>query len=449
MRSFRIGSVFGIPIQLDLTFLLVLPLFAYIIGTQTGLWVDTLNSVFGTDIALGGLANGGTSFVLGTAAALGLFASVLLHELGHSVVAMRYGFPIASITLWLFGGIAQLTEMPEDWKQELYIAIAGPVVSVGLGVGLAALFLVLPGGTVAGSALLFVVGYLAITNLALAGFNLLPGFPMDGGRVLRALLARTRPYAQATQIAAEVGKAFALLLGLVGLFVGFNIFLIGVAFFIYIGASSEAQQTITKAAFEGVQVRDVMTPADRVTTVPATASVSDLVETMFRERHTGYPVTRDGRVVGLVTLEDAKRVKEVERDAYRVEEVMTTDLITVDPDEDAMDALSRMGQHGVGRLLVMERPDVAADATGGFGWGSAASDAEEFDDPEGLDDFADADAPPDGEFVGLITRTDLMTALDIIRSSGSLDPRGTDRRDADGPLPGADDGTARTPDELR
>ncbi|WP_254545471.1 site-2 protease family protein [Halomarina pelagica] len=408
MRSFRIGSAFGIPIKLDLTFLLVLPLFAYIIGREVGTWVETLNNLFGAGIALDGMAAGLMPYALGTVAAVGLFASVLLHELGHSLVARRFGFPIASITLWLFGGIAQLSEMPEDWKQELYIAVAGPIVSIALGVGLYLLFAVIPPGGAVVSALLFVVGYLAITNLALAAFNLLPGFPMDGGRVLRALLARTRSYARATQIAAEVGKTFAILLGLFGLFAGFNIFLVGVAFFIYIGASSEAQQTLMKAAFEGVRVRDIMTPRERLHTIDADDSVATLIDRMFRERHTGYPVMRDGRVVGLVTLEDAKAVNEVERDAYRVEEVMSTDLITIGPDDDAMTALTRMQESGVGRLLVM-----------------------------------DGD-----ELVGLVSRTDLMTALTIIRSSGSLDNRpGATGAAADGGRGG--DGRGSRPNELR
>ncbi|MFC6837282.1 site-2 protease family protein [Halomarina ordinaria] len=409
MRSFRIGSAFGIPIKLDLTFLLVLPLFAYIIGTQVGLWVDTLNGVLGADIALDGLSQGLTPYVLGTFAAVGLFASVLLHELGHSLVARRFGFPIASITLWLFGGIAQLSEMPEDWKQELYIALAGPAVSVALGALFYAVFAVLPGGEPVLGAVLFVVGYLAITNVALAAFNLLPGFPMDGGRVLRALLARTRPYARATQIAAEVGKVFAIVLGLLGLFGGFNIFLVGVAFFIYIGAASEAQQTVMKAAFEGVTVRDIMTPRERLHVIDARDSVATLLDRMFSERHTGYPVMRDGRVVGLVTLEDAKAVKEVERDAYRVEEVMSTDLVTIGPDADAMEALSRMQQSSVGRLPVM-----------------------------------------DGEsLVGLVSRTDLMTALTIIRSSGSLDARRPrNARAADGGR-GGDGERPGVPDDSR
>jgi CBS domain-containing protein len=228
-------------------------------------------------------------------------------------------------------------------------------------------------------------------NVALAVFNLLPGFPMDGGRVLRALLARTRPYARATQIAAEVGKGFAIMLGLFGLLATFNPFLIALAFFIYIGASSEAQQTLMRAAFEGVVVADIMTPADRVETVSEDHSVADLVELMFRERHTGYPVERNGEVVGLVTLEDARAVREVERDAYTVGDVMTTDIHAVDPDEDVMTALETIQRNNIGRLLVMDGE----------------------------------------EFVGLLTRTDIMTALSIIQSSGRTYQPPTDTRDLD------------------
>jgi len=394
MRGFQIGSVFGIPIRLDVTFLLILPLFAYVIGNQVGFWVGTLNGMFGATaldpltpppIDPEPLTQGAMPWIVGAFSAVGLFAGVLLHELGHSVVAMRYGYPIESITLWLFGGVAQLNEMPEDWHQELLIALAGPFVSVVLGVAGFLLFdyvpLVVEGP--ARAAVLFVVGYLAITNVALAVFNLLPGFPMDGGRVLRALLARTRPYARATRIAAEVGKALAILLGLLGLFGRPSLFMIAIAFFIYIAASSEAQQTMMRAAFEGVTVEDVMTPADAVDRVHAEDSVAELVDRMFHERHTGYPVERNGEVVGLVTLEDARSVREVERDAYRIEEVMSTDLIAVAPDDDALEAFTTMQEENVGRLVVMDGE----------------------------------------EFVGLVTRSDLMTALDIIRTSGSLDPR--------------------------
>ena len=379
MRRFRIGSVFGIPIQLDLTFLLVLPLFAWIIGTQVEQTTGLLNDTLGTGLDPGLLTGGALVWVLGVVAAVGLFTGVVLHELGHSVVAIRFGFPIDSITLWLFGGVAQLTEMPENWKQELAIAVAGPVVSVAIGVLSYVAFVVLPAGQSTGvEAARFVLAYLAMMNVALAAFNMLPGFPMDGGRVLRALLARTRPYARATTIAAEVGKVFAIILGLVGLFVVGNIFLAGLAFFIYIGAAGEARQTSMRADLEGVQVRDVMTPANRVTTVTPSLSVRELIQTMFRERHTGYPVEASGEVVGLVTLEDARAVRDVERDAYTVGDVMTTDLVTVSPETDVMDALNDLQDNSVGRLVVTDA---------------------------------------DGSFRGLLTRSDIMTALSILRES--------------------------------
>jgi Zn-dependent protease/CBS domain-containing protein len=390
MRRFRIGSAFGIPIQLDLTFLLVLPLFAFVIASQVGLWAGTLNDIAAANLDPALLSTGSVPWVLGIAAALGLFAGIVLHELGHSVVAMRFGYPIESITLWLFGGIANLTEMPEDWKQELYIAIAGPVVSVLLGVASYLVFLAVPATHSLGlDAARFVLGYLAFMNVALAVFNMLPGFPMDGGRVLRALLARSRPYARATKIAAEVGKGFAILLGLFGLLVSFNLFLVALAFFVYIGASSEAQQTMMRAAFEGVVVGDIMTPADRVETVDEDMSVADLIEKMFRDRHTGYPVERDGEVLGLVTLEDARAVREVERDAYTVGDVMTTDVYSVGPDEDVMTALEHLQNNDIGRLLVID----------------------------------------DDDFAGLLTRSDIMTALSIIKSSGRFENPPSDPED--------------------
>jgi CBS domain-containing protein len=216
---------------------------------------------------------------------------------------------------------------------------------------------------------------------------MLPGFPMDGGRVLRALLARTRPHAQATKIAAEVGKVFAFLLGIYGLFT--NIFLIALAFFIYMGASGEAQQTVLKAAFEGVSIRDIMTAREDLHTVERDTSVAALIDRMFVERHTGYPVMQNGQLAGMVTLEDAKSVPEVERDAYRVEDVMTPvgELATVPVEGEAMDALTTMQQTGVGRLPVVNET---------------------------------------GEMVGLVSRSDLMTAFNIIQSGGSFQSLGPD-----------------------
>ena len=377
MASFQIGRIYGIPIKIDVTFLLVLPLFAWVIGSQVGFWVEILGILPADVPGTAPLTEGNTPWILGSASAIGLFVGVLLHELGHSLVAMRYGFEIDSIKLWLLGGVAQFTEMPEDWKQEFSVAVAGPVVSVAVGVGSYAAFVATPESL---PAVQFVFGYLALVNVMLAAFNMLPGFPMDGGRVLRALLARNRSHVRATQIAATVGKGFAILLGFVGL-IGFDLILVAIAFFIYMGASSEAQRTVVKAAFEGVTVREIMTPAEELQTVDEETTVAELIGRMLRERHVGYPVLRNGEFVGMVTLEDTKSVPEVERDAYLVEDVMNYDVPTLSPDSELMDALDALQSHRTGRLPV---------------------------------------ADEDGNLVGLLSQTDLVMAFNISQTSGGL-----------------------------
>lgn len=376
MRGIHIGRVFGIPIRLNWTFLIILPVFAYIIGSDIGIIGGILNDSFGAGIDIDVIESGSTRWILGLAAAIGLFAGVLLHEFGHSLVAMRYGFEIESITLWLLGGLANFKEMPEDWKQEFWIAIAGPIVSVLVGIVSFVGFVLTPAGF---DGVIFVLGYLALLNIVLAAFNMLPGFPMDGGRVLRALLARNQPHAKATQQAAEVGKFFAFILGLIGLF-AFNVILILLAFFIYIAASGEAQQTALKAAFEGVTVGDLMTPRSELKTVASTETVAQLFERMVRERHTGYPVVENGELVGIVTLDDARDVRQVERDAYLIEDVMSTDIASTTVGADALSALQTMQEHDIGRLPVLDEA---------------------------------------GRLVGIVSRTDMMTAFNVIKSGGS------------------------------
>ena len=375
MRGIQIGSAFGIPVRLNWTFLIVLPLFAVFIAWDIAELVLLINEIFGATMDPDQLTVGNLPWYLGLASALGLFAGVLLHEFGHSLVALRYGYEIDSITLWLLGGVASFTEFPEDWRHELVIAIAGPVVSVLLGVGSYVVFTSLPPSV---DAARFVFGYLAILNTVLAAFNLLPGFPMDGGRILRALLARNQPHAKATQQAAAVGKAFAFGLGLLGLFT--NLFLVVLAFFIYMAASGEAQQTTIKAAFEDITVEDLMTSEEDLVTVSEDTTVSDLLARMFTERHIGYPVMRNGTLVGMVTLDDASAVEEVERDAYRVEDVMSAELYTITPGADAMTAFERMQQNGVGRLPVVTEA---------------------------------------GNLVGIISRTDMMRAFEVIQQGGA------------------------------
>ncbi|MFB6235898.1 MAG: CBS domain-containing protein [Halopenitus sp.] len=377
MRGIKIGSALGIPIKLNWTFLLVLPLFAFLISRDVGGIAMVINRSLSAGIDTEALQAGSMPLILGFVSALGLFVGVLIHEFGHSVVALHYGYDIDSITLWLLGGMADFAELPEDWKHELLIAVTGPIVSIGIGGVCYAIFRFTKQFPASFDPVVFVFGYLAVLNVVLAVFNMLPAFPMDGGRVLRALLARNRPHAKATQRAAEVGKVFAFLLGIIGLVS--NWFLILLAFFIYIAASGEAQQTTLKAAFEDVTVADIMTPREDLDVVAEEDTVAELVERMFQERHTGYPVLRNSDLVGIVTLEDARNISEVERDAYQVGDIMEQDVQTIRPDTNAMEALQRMQEQDVGRLIVVDDED---------------------------------------NLVGLVSRTDLMTAFNIIQSSG-------------------------------
>ncbi len=370
-KSFRIGSILGIPIKLDVTFLLILPIFAWVIAIQVEELIAMLDMMLGTALLEDPqLTEGNMPWILGSIAAIGLFACVLAHELGHSIAAIRYGFPIQSITLWLLGGVAQLTDQPRDWRQELVIAIAGPIVSIGLGVGFWLAVLVIPPHL---SAVVFVAAYLALMNIILAAFNMLPGFPMDGGRVLRALLARNQPFAVATAQAARVGKLFAIALGLFGL-LAMNFILIAIALFIYIAATGEARYVALQSAVEGITVEDVMTPSGSLDVVTPELSVEDLLELMYTQRHTGYPVIDpNGGVMGIVTLDDVRDIPGPSRGTTRVEDVMTRELMTVAPEDDAIDAIEALQRNDIGRLLVMREGDLA----------------------------------------GLITRSDLVTALNI------------------------------------
>lgn len=369
-KAFRIGSIADIPIKLDVTFLLVLPVLAYLIGSGTGDVVLALNQAFDAGIDAAALTGGITPWLLGSTAAVGLFVCVLLHELGHAAVARHYGYGIESITLWLLGGVARPEEQPNRWHHEFWIAIGGPVVSVAIGVGCLLAF-----GVLSGDSIRFVVGYLAVLNVVLAVFNMIPAVPLDGGRVLRALLGRTRSHAEATQRAVSVGKFFAIALGLFGLLV-FNPFLIAIAFFVYIAAGAEGRQVLIESALEGVVVGDVMTPAANIRSLSPEQTLDVVLERMFDERHTGYPVVDGGRPVGVITLDDIRDVEPSARSTTTVADIMSAELQTVSTGTEAIEALQRLASGGIGRLLVTDET---------------------------------------GALVGLVTRSDLVTAMNIIQ----------------------------------
>ncbi|RKS81591.1 Zn-dependent protease [Haloarcula quadrata] len=322
MRNFHITTIWGIPIRVNVSLLIFLPVLAWIIGSgaQISVYAGIVSVLSGVTLDLTVLTAGQTPWLIGTAAAVGLFASVALHELGHAWAAMRYGLRVEAITLWILGGLASLEAMPKEWNRELVIALAGPAVSILTGLACYAALFALPASA---QVTLFVIGWLAVTNIFLAVFNMLPAFPMDGGRVLRALLARTRPYATATRIAARIGTGFAVLFAVVGV-LSFSPLLLLLALFVYGAASSESRTVALAALLDGLSVDDVASPLDA--TIEANASVEDLVDRMFADRRTEFAVTRGGDVVGVVTVDDFRELSKAEREADTVADLMEADL---------------------------------------------------------------------------------------------------------------------------
>ncbi|HRV08192.1 MAG TPA: site-2 protease family protein, partial [Acidobacteriota bacterium] len=279
--SFRLPfTIFGIPVDLDVSFLLVLPLLAWIIGSQ----IEAFVQAFAVEIDPTPLTQGFMPYLVGFVAALGLFGSILLHELGHSLVGRLFQLRIRRITLWLLGGMAQFERIPRHRGTEAVMAIAGPLTSILVGVVAAASLEFLPADRPAWR---FTLTYLMYMNLILAMFNLLPALPLDGGRVLRSLLALRMPYLRATQISASLSRFIALLMGLLGLLV-VNVWLILLAFFIYMAVGGEAQYATVSTTLRGIRVADVMTR--NVHTIPEEMTVAELVQKMFAERYLAYPV---------------------------------------------------------------------------------------------------------------------------------------------------------------
>ncbi|MCS6868380.1 site-2 protease family protein [Thermus sp.] len=333
-RGLLLFRVLGIPIYLDLSFLVVLPLWAFLIGSNLPLYLQLFG--LGTDPSL---LQGPWPFLLGLLAALGLFLSVLLHELGHALAARSLGVATRRITLWLLGGVAQMERIPREPPKELKIALAGPGVSFAL----ALLFRLVWGE---GGAWGFLSHYLAWVNLMLGLFNLLPALPLDGGRVYRALLALRRPYLRATRQAVALSQGVAVALGLLGLLV-LNPFLILVAFFVYMASRAEAEATLLAQALEGLKVRDLMTQ-DPIA-IPPHLPVAEALSLALAYRVSGFPVVEGGQVLGVVGLEGLEGA-DLQAPVARYLQVP----LILSPEDEALSALERMAERGYARGLVLE-----------------------------------------------------------------------------------------------
>ncbi len=338
--SFQIGKILGIPIKLHITFLLILPVFSLVFATNP--------APFGFQDLTTPLMN----YLLSLITTILLFLCVLLHELGHSYVAQRYGVEIKDITLMLIGGVSSMEEIPRNPSQELKMAFAGPLVSLVIGFTIfVSNFLVASMiNSYAATPIYMMFNILSSINIVLGLFNLLPAFPMDGGRVLRAWYAKRMNYVQATHYAASIGKIFAILMGIIGLFS--NAWLILIAFFVYIGASEEDRSTTVTVTLEKYTVSDVMSPD--VTSVPPDMTIDALLHFMFEERHMGYPVIEHNSLKGIVTLSDVHKVPPLDRAVLQVRDIMTTDVVSLNMSDKASEAFKLMMSNNIGRVLVVD-----------------------------------------------------------------------------------------------
>ncbi|WNZ63376.1 site-2 protease family protein [Myxococcus sp. MxC21-1] len=338
--SFQIGSFRGIPVRVHFSLLLVLPLFAFLFGGAFRRAAEV------AEVPPERL--GGSPVLWGLVVAVGLFASVFIHELAHTVYALRRGGTVRSITLMMVGGVSELTEAPPRPRDEALMAAVGPLTSILLAVLLGGATWLLQ--EVRSFNLQFAFFYMASLNLFLGVFNLLPAFPMDGGRIVRASLAGRLGMVRATQVASWLGRGFAVLFG-VWAVLSFNPFLAVIAFFIFMGAQGEAQQVRMKTTLERVPVADLMTP--RRVGVDAGASLEQALWDLRRDRLLLLPVTEDGRPVGQVSLETVRGVPDSERMTRTAREVMVP-AVAVRLDEDGWTALRRMAEEEMPQLVVVE-----------------------------------------------------------------------------------------------
>jgi len=338
MTGIKLFTVRGIEIKMHVTFPLIL------------VWAAVQFGFLST----GGFSLSGAAF--GIAVTLFLFICVVIHELAHSLVAMRMGFPVRDIVLLPLGGLAQMERMPERPAQEFLMAIAGPLSNVAIAVLLTVAGLLL-GIDVRLRTDLTHLGwadafpYLIFTNIGLAVFNLIPAFPMDGGRVLRALLATVMPHARATAVAVKVGQGLAWILGLVGLWDG-NFVWILIAIFVYSGAAQEGQMIHVKDVLRGLRVHHAfsrralaLSPADPV------SRAADLTLESFQA---DFPVCDGRRLVGLLTHTDVIRALQQHRAETPVREVMQTKFPAVGLDDGLFEVLRQMAEAGLDALPVMD-----------------------------------------------------------------------------------------------
>ncbi len=353
MRGLRLCSLFGIEIRLDASLLIIFTLIVFVLGSSVfpGWHPDWPAS---------------TTWLTAGAAGVLFFASVLAHELAHSLVSRRFGIEVRRITLFLFGGLAEIQEEPGEPRAEFLIAIAGPLTSVAIG-----LLCIVIGSQLAGeeairqlvdeqeaalsalspAASLFL--WLGPVNIILGVFNMMPGFPLDGGRVMRALIWWvTGDLKRATQIAAESGRIFGWLLMIMGVVQALSgalvqgLWLILIGWFLSNAAAVSYRQVVVKDVLKGITARDIM--RSHFEMVPPQMRLSEFVdEHLLQSAQQLWPVVEDGQLIGLVTLQEVRGVNRDNRSVMTVGQVMKSRLgnLTIHPDMDATRMMAALDTH--------------------------------------------------------------------------------------------------------
>lgn len=353
MQGFRLGSIFGFEIRIDLSWFLIF--FLILWSLSVGLFPENFPELSQV-----------TYWIMGIVATLLFFVSLIAHELSHSLVARTKGIPVEGITLFIFGGISRTRMESESPGDEFQIAGVGPLVSVLLAVVFGLLWS-LSQNFGWSTAVTGVLQYLASINLLLAIFNLLPGFPLDGGRLFRAIVWKvTGSLKRATRIASWGGRFLAYLiiaLGIVQLFSGAallsGVWLIFIGWFLHNAAELSYQEYLIRQEMEGVKAHQVMTPSPD--TVPSDLTVQQLVdEYLMRRRYQAFPVIKNDHPLGIVTLNQVKQIPREQWKSYQVEDIMkpVQKDLSVHPDENMSNVLDKMQDTEMRRVLVTKNGDL-------------------------------------------------------------------------------------------
>ncbi len=349
MQSFKICRIYGIDVKVhfSLVFILAFLIYAFYVMPPPFGYSDFPQTM---------------RFAMAFITTIAFFGCILFHELCHSYFAIKFGSRVRGIILFIFGGVSLIDDIPKEPKKEFIMAIAGPAGSFLIAF-VSYVMMLIPNPVA--ERFFFIMWYF---NLILGAFNLIPAFPMDGGRVLRSILAEKMGFVKATKVAAEVGRFMAIAMAIVGLMMP-NIWLILIALFVYLGAGEEERHVTLEGILSKFRIADIMTPSPIC--VKVDTPKQQVLELMMRFKHLGYPVVDEfGRLVGIVTLKDI-----IEKQGETVGEVMSRNVVAVTPDTTADKVLKLMTEKGIGRVPVVDES---------------------------------------GRVVGIVTRSDIMRVTEIV-----------------------------------